>query len=249
MSIHLIPTLAEAIEKYYEAADYLELCQLFDVAVEFNEGQIAFMRTARRLITEIEHSNNRRLLEALIPSLLSKSRNGIANTKWAAQEYHSAMEIRILDLQSLLERDKIPEQITVEEQKPFTAKSEVREFLENASTPITIVDNYIGVGTLDCLRDVQHQICLLTGSHKQNIEKSFDNAFSEFKAEGRNIKIKCHSKLHDRYILFNDRCWMVGSSLKDAGKKTFNVIECVDIKEAIVKEINRKWEEAQEYST
>jgi len=46
MSIHLIPILAEAIEKYYKASDFLELCQLFDVAVEFNIDQIAFMRTA-----------------------------------------------------------------------------------------------------------------------------------------------------------------------------------------------------------
>jgi hypothetical protein len=53
--------------------------------------------------------------------------------------------------------------------------------------------------------------------------------------------------LHDRYISFNDRCWLSGSSLKDAGKKAFNVIEFVDGKTAIRSEIETKWQSAIVY--
>ena len=42
MSIHLVPILAEAIKKYYDPADFLELCDLFDINVDFNDGQIAY---------------------------------------------------------------------------------------------------------------------------------------------------------------------------------------------------------------
>ena len=245
MSIHLVPILAEAIEKYYDPADFLELCDLFDINVDFNDGQIAYVRTARNLITLIDHGNNRKLLQSIIPSLLSRCRNGIATTSWDAKAFHENMDSRILELFSLIENDQLPEQISVEEHKPFTAKSEAREFIGKAETSVTIVDNYIGIGTLDCLRDLDKSVRVLTGSRKQNIEKNFTKPLSEFVEEGHEIEIRCHPKLHDRYIIFNDRCWMVGSSLKDAGKKTFNIIECIDIKDKIVSDVDKKWGEAE----
>lgn len=143
MSIHLVPILAEAIEKYYDPADFLELCDLFDINVDFNDGQIAYVRTARNLITLIDHGNNRKLLQSIIPSLLSRCRNGIATTSWDAKAFHENMDSRILELFSLIENDQLPEQISVEEHKPFTAKSEAREFIGKAETSVTIVDNYI----------------------------------------------------------------------------------------------------------
>jgi len=48
-----------------------------------------------------------------------------------------------------------------------------------------------------------------------------------------------------RYILFNNRCWLAGSSLKDAGKKAFNIIELVDSKALIYVEVKKKWEESE----
>lgn len=248
MSIHLVPTLAEAIKKYYDSDDFLELCDLFDVNVEFNNGKIAYVRFARNLVTLIVHGNNRKLLQSLIPSLLSKCRNGIATTSWEKKVFHENMEGRILELFSLIENDQLPEQISIEEHKPFIAKSEAREFIGKAETSVTIVDNYVGVGTLDCLRDLDKPVRVLTGSREQNVEKGFTKSLSEYREEGHDIEIRCHPKLHDRYIIFNDRCWMAGSSLKDAGKKTFNIIECVNIKEKIVSDVEKKWAEAEKYT-
>jgi hypothetical protein len=34
-----------------------------------------------------------------------------------------------------------------------------------------------------------------------------------------------HEKIHNRYIFLNDHCWIVGSALKAAGKKTFTMKE------------------------
>ena len=247
MRNHLVPILAEAIEKYYDPTDFLELCDLFDINDVFDDNRIPYLRTARNLITLINHGNNRKVLQSLIPSLLSRCRNGIATTSWEAKAFHENMDSRILELFSLIENDQLPEQISVEEHKPFTAKSEAREFIGKAETSVTIVDNYIGIGTLDCLRDLDKPVRVLTGSRKQNIEKNFTKPLSEFVGEGHEIEIRCHPKLHDRYIIFNDRCWMVGSSLKDAGRKTFNIIECVDIKDKIASDVDNKWDEAEVY--
>lgn len=252
MSFQNVPILAEAIEKYYDQADLIELCKLFGVEVEtdrneLHQKQIAYQRTAINLVTLIDHGNNRKLLQALIPSLLSRCRDGIATTGWQTREFHENMEGRILRLRSLIENDPLPDQISIEENKPFTAKSEAREFIGKAETAVTIVDNYTGIGTLDCLRELDKPVHVLTGSRKQNIENNFSKPLSEFIREGHEIEIRRHPKLHDRYIIFNDRCWMVGSSLKDAGKKTFNIIECVDIKDKIISDVEKKWDEAEVY--
>jgi hypothetical protein len=84
----------------------------------------------------------------------------------------------------------------------------------------------------------------LTGQQKQAIEHGFETAVKDFRSEGRTIEVRRHAKLHDRYLIFNDRCWLIGSSLKDAGKKALNVIECLDSKQAIVSDAEKKWGEA-----
>jgi len=244
MDISSVPTLADAIKEYYASSELEELDDLFAVGLEFDDEKPAYMKIARTLIARIEYGNNRRFLETLMPSLVSRCRERIAHTEWERQDYHRQMLARLLVLVNELEEGKIPTEITISEEHPFTAKSEAREFLGNADTEVTIVDNYVGVGTLDCLRDVHHSILLLTGVRSNSTEPGFDRALKDFQLEGYTIEVRCHSKLHDRYILFNDRCWLVGSSLKDAGKKTFSIIEIVDSKTIIVAEIRRKWNEA-----
>ncbi len=76
-------------------------------------------------------------------------------------------------------------------------------------------------------------------------ENGFSRALVTFRTEGFSVEVRRHPRLHDRYVLFNDRSWLVGSSLKDAGKKQLNIIECVDTKAAIVDEVERKWSEAE----
>jgi hypothetical protein len=67
-------------------------------------------------------------------------------------------------------------------------------------------------------------------------------------AEGHIIEVRRHLKLHDRFLIFNERCFLVGSSLKDAGQKTFSLIELVAGRPAIVREVERKWKEAGTYT-
>jgi hypothetical protein len=53
--------------------------------------------------------------------------------------------------------------------------------------------------------------------------------------------------VQDRYIFFNGRCWMASSSLDTIQSKPMSVIECIDVKSAIAREIERKWREAEKY--
>jgi len=85
---------------------------------------------------------------------------------------------------------------------------------------------------------------LLTGQNVSSLADGFERALQDFKTEEHSIEVRRHPKLHDRYLLFNNRCWLAGSSLKDAGKKAFNIIEFVDSKTIIRAEVIRKWEKA-----
>ena len=89
-----------------------------------------------------------------------------------------------------------------------------------------------------------HPIQLLTGAHDAAIEKDFGRHLNEFISEGRLIEVRRHPKLHDRYIILNGRCWLIGSSLKDAGKKMFSMIEVTDTCETIKKDVEDKWKES-----
>ena len=51
------------------------------------------------------------------------------------------MSKRIKELCELLGGPKIPRQVTVTENGPFTTKSEVREFLEAVLAEIVVIDN------------------------------------------------------------------------------------------------------------
>jgi hypothetical protein len=247
MKPELIPILADALRGYYQQSELEQLSGIFDAELEYEGYQLSYIRIASNLILKPEFGNNRRFLDTIVPSLLSRCEEQIAITKWERREYHEGMKPRLEMLTSLLGETRIPTEIAVEEKHPFTAKSEIRDLLLCAETEVTVLDQYIGIGTLDCIRVVSHPIRILTGDKDQCIESGFDRVLSEFRAEGHQIEVRQHSRLHDRYVVFNQRCWLVGSSLKDVGKKTFNMIECIDTREFILKQIELKWNEATQY--
>jgi hypothetical protein len=250
MSVIYVPIFTDGLREYYKDSELFELFELFDVdvPVELESNRPSHMSLSRNLLTLPEHGNNRRLLEALVPSLVSRARERMAHTSYERQEHHRDMVNRLETLEAALGSPALPTELSAPEDHPFTAKSQIREFIGKADTPIIIVDNYVGAGTLDCLRDAQQSIRLLTGEWDKCIENGFSSALHDFRAEGFTIEVRRHKKLHDRYILFAERLWLVGSSLKDAGKKSFNAIECIDSKAGIKAVVEAKWEEASQYN-
>jgi len=240
-----IPVFAEVLELYYTHDEIEEMASIFDVSlpleVIWKGGTFNWLGAARHLVEKLDHGNNRTMMESLLSALEQRNKTAIARTDWERRDAHQNATPKIEHLVIALSKSGIPREIAVEEKKPFSAKSEVREFLEQATTPILLIDPYIGVGTLDCLRNVQSPIRLLTGTHPSSIENGFEESLRAFQLEGFQIEVKQHDKLHDRHLCFNERCWLVGSSLKDAGKKSFHVMEIVDAKTEVLAALETKW--------
>jgi hypothetical protein len=250
MDAKLITILTDGLQQYSSDAELRDLCEAFEVDPEIDpiSERPVYHRLSIKLITKIEHGNNRELLLAITSSLVNRANDFFAHSDWERRTYHQGMLGRLQSLEQALDEPGLPDEMSVSENRAFSAKSQMREFLAAAATPVTIVDAYVGIGTLDCMRDITHSMRLLTGQRPRSIENGFDRALREFVNEQHTIEVRQHSNLHDRYVSFNDRCWLVGSSLKDAGKKTFNLIEFVDGKAVITSEIEAKWRDAQPYT-
>lgn len=229
--------LAQILEAYITWEELPDLASIFDVAIHADRRWLA---VAKALTESLNQGNTRFLVEELVGMCETRNSDGIAHTQYERRDFHYSMAPVIRDTRSLLETEAAPGEITLPAGNPFTAKSKVRELLEISTGEVFVVDPYVGVGTLDCLRGLTVPVRLLTANHAQAIEPDFDRNLAAFVSEGHNLTVRRTAGLHDRHVMFNDRCWIVGGSLKDAGKKPFNCIEIAD-KAVVVAELEAKW--------
>jgi hypothetical protein len=244
-----VPILAEILQEYYEPGELRDVARLFDIELKLwsSSAKQEWLAVARQLIEQLEQGNHHVLLQTLLDQLDIKNVTAIAHTNWERRDAHERLHSKITELRTDFEKAGTPAEIAVSEGSPFTAKSQIRDLLATASTAVFTVDPYVGVGTLDCLRSVSKPIRLLTGGLPASIESGFDSALADFRKEGFEIDVRRVARLHDRHLVFNDRCWLVGSSLKDAGKKAFHCMEIIDLKADVVRALDAKWSAGSTY--
>src|SRR5437762_7788638 len=154
MSKHLVPILADAMRAYYNAEETRELFGLFDEGVEWDHerNEPSHLAIARRLVTEMEHGNNRRILEALLPSLFIRCSEMIVKTSWERRDFHEEMSARLEQLRPLIDGPTTPIEISVSDGRPFTAKSEIRDLVAKSDGRVFLIDAYVGISMVDCFR-------------------------------------------------------------------------------------------------
>lgn len=104
--------------------------------------------------------------------------------------------------------------------KSWDAKSLLVKFIRRAKKDLVVIDAYVGVATLDMLakrgRGVKNE--LVTPSNGELAETDFE-AFA--KQYGNFTKTLC-GICHDRFIIVDqEEIFLIGASLKDAGRLTF----------------------------
>lgn len=250
MLLSKVPILAELLQEYYEPGELRDVAQLFGIELPelwSSSTKQEWLALVRHVVANLEQGNHRLLLQTLLDQLEVKNVTAIGNTDWERRTAHERLRPKIAELRVEFDQAAVPTEIAVPEGSPFTAKAQIRELLATASTPVLVVDPYVGVVTLDCLRSVGTSVRILTGGLPTSIESGFDSALTDFKKEGFQIEVRRAPMLHDRHLAFNDRCWLVGSSLKDAGKKAFHCMEIVDLKAPVVQALEAKWSAATPY--
>ena len=105
---------------------------------------------------------------------------------------------------------------------------------KSAKKSIYVVDNYIGLKTLELLRAARDKIQITVFSDNvKNKDMLTKNILDDFRKDYPNIDLKLKiagKKYHDRYIAIdygteNEAFYLCGASSKDAGNKTSSIIK------------------------
>ncbi len=119
--------------------------------------------------------------------------------------------------------------------RPFMGDVAFTEIYSQAQKTIFIVDNYIGIKTLEKLININDGVEV--SIYSDNVNKGLRrNTYDDFCNEypGINIGIyRAGGIFHDRYIILdygteNERIFLCGASSKDAGRKITSILEDPD---------------------
>lgn len=118
--------------------------------------------------------------------------------------------------------------------KPFWGDLVYDEIYSRARKTIYIVDNYIGIKTLEKLINIPKGVKVSIFS--DNLAKLSENTYLDFCKEYPNIAIALYKSggiFHDRYIILDydtadEKVFLCGGSSKDAGGKITSILEDQD---------------------
>jgi hypothetical protein len=118
-----------------------------------------------------------------------------------------------------------------------------------AKKSIVIIDNYIGVKTLDLLRGITKNSSVHIYSEEWGDEKITPAIRADYEKARPDVSLKIdrpNRKFHDRYVFLdyglpNEKLFLCGASSKDAGNKitTIMQIECPEMYHPIVEELQK----------
>jgi len=129
----------------------------------------------------------------------------------------------------------------------FVAIKKFEEYLasEMQGEELLLCDPYLSPYTLfpfTVLKDKLRRIRILT-SNVQDQEK-FKNYKRRLRRElGIEVEVRVNKKLHDRYMIIDDRCWSIGASIKDLGNKDTIIKEVSEVCSSLRQLFEERWNE------
>lgn len=116
-----------------------------------------------------------------------------------------------------------------------------------AKKSIIIIDNYVGVKTLDLLRGIAKNASVHIFSEEWGDEKITPAIKADYEKARPDVSLKIdhpNRKFHDRYVFLDyglpsEKLFLCGASSKDAGNKVTTImqIECTEIYHALVESL------------
>jgi len=246
MAAEDIKTLVEAINEYFSQYELEDLCGRHKITLDYSGTKPDHLKLAQKLLTNIHSGNNRRFLNALLEDLMVRCRDTIENLPLEDNLYHKQMIPQLRKLKRYLDTPKpAAKSAQPPATKSPTPKSKLVELFSRAKTEVTVVDTAPGAGSFECLRKVKSPIRLLARKDAGSLDKNFIRALKTFRSKGHTVELRRYTNIHNCCILFNNRCWLASTSIKNAGKADFHIVEVVDFKSLITSRINKLWEAAE----
>ena len=110
----------------------------------------------------------------------------------------------------------------------YDASSCIEGILEQAEREILLIDGYVDRRTLDMLSGKRTGVTVLlyTSSKGNSIT---GKEISDFNAQYPSLEVHITDEFHDRFLILDrKRMYHIGASVKDAGRRTFEISESSD---------------------
>lgn len=209
-----IATLNEARGKHLKYMPYA-----------FTESGVAMLSGVLRSLTAVEV--NIGIMRAFVTMRHALAPLAPVMTRLEANERRqiadqSRNEARFDEIFARMSGGELPEHQIFYQGKFWDAKSLLIKFIRRAKSELVIVDAYLGVATLDMLAKRQRAVKIEIFSPSNG-----ELAETDFEAFGRqygNLTKSTCGICHDRFIVVDrTELYLIGASLKDAGRLTFAV--------------------------
>ena len=101
----------------------------------------------------------------------------------------------------------------------YDAYSFVAELVRSAKRRIVLIDNYIDdtVLTLLSKREAGVEAVIYTGKISKQLQLDIDKHNAQYAP----VEVRIFSKAHDRFLIIDEKVYLIGASIKDLGKKWF----------------------------
>jgi len=123
----------------------------------------------------------------------------------------------------------------------YDAFSFIIDLIGKAQSKLILIDNYIDVSTLNilCKKNKCVDVLIVTAGRGSLTTRDID----KFNAQYPSLSMKITTDFHDRFLIIDDKeGYLIGASIKDAGKKSFAItkIEDVNIVRDLIKKVRNK---------
>ena len=200
-----------------------------DLAIQQSMALIRHFKKMKDYLVD----ENRLLLES--DGIAQVAAHTIQNTKEIA-EIRQDVSIMKTDLQKVMDNFIDPstyKHFLILNGQRLDADIAYTQIYGMAKKSITIIDDYVGVKTLDLLRQIAKGVSVTIYSDNRSFETLTEQMRKDFLAVRPDVKFainKTRDKFHDRYIfldygLKNEKLFHCGASSKDAGNKITTIMQ------------------------
>ena len=222
-----VPNISIHIRNIYKEGELLKEATVKDFLIVQNEG-------GRKISRHVLFYN----LDVIISvGYRVKSQRGVQFRQWATKvlnhylRYGYAISNRFERLEQRVAKTEAQIESFVHATLPpregifvdgqiFDAYEFVQKLIKSAKKSITLIDNYVDESVLAMMSEKQAGVRV--GIYTKEITKALQLAEKNFNAQYGDLEIKTTSVFHDRFMIVDDETiYIIGASLKDAGKRLF----------------------------
>ena len=185
----------------------------------FTEQGVAMLSSVLRSPTAVSVSI--RIMESFVKLRQFMMKNSYMFQRMDILEMRLAeTESKVGSIMKMIDNDKrIPQQGIFFDGQIYDAYSFVAELIRKATKRIVLIDNYIDdtVLTLLSKRAAGVEATIYTGKISKQLQLDIDKHNGQYSP----IEVRTFSKAHDRFLIIDDKVYLIGASIKDLGKKWF----------------------------